>query len=173
LKCKTKTETRDPEIVKTTNDRNMLKGKCKKCNTNKSMFTSEKNGGSLDFHKILSKLPGAPWSKYPNEKHPPGYNYLGANTRLDLRLNPDDSPKENEEPINDLDKVAKIHDVAYRNAGDNLELKHQADREMLEELRHVKPKTIPESLLTKVTRGLIASKLKLGLGIIIFPTHSN
>jgi hypothetical protein len=40
---------------------------------------------------------------------------------------------------------------------------------MLEGLKYVKPKTIPESLLTKVTRGLIASKLKLGLGVIILP----
>jgi hypothetical protein len=56
-----------------------------------------------------------------NEKHPPRCNYLGANTRLDLRLNPDDSLKENEEPINDLDKVAKIQD-AYRNEGDAFDL---------------------------------------------------
>ncbi len=92
---------------------------------------------------------------------------------MDLRLNPDDSPKENEEPINDLDKVAKIHDVAYRNAGDNLEAKHQTDREMLKDLKHVKPKTVSENLLKKVTRGLIASKLKLGSGIIIFPDSLN
>ena len=40
VKCKTKTETCDPEIVKTANKRYMLKGKCEKCNTNKSTVSA-------------------------------------------------------------------------------------------------------------------------------------
>ena len=52
-----------------------------------------KNGGEFDEHSsekqsfdiqsFLSKLPGLPWSKYPGEKHLPGYNYCGPGTRLD------------------------------------------------------------------------------------------
>ena len=30
-----------------------------------------------DIQKFSSKLPGFYWSKYPNEKHIPGYVYLG------------------------------------------------------------------------------------------------
>ena len=34
-------------------------------------------GGVFDLQNSLSNLPGFIWSKYPKEKHFPGYSYLG------------------------------------------------------------------------------------------------
>ena len=36
-------------------------------------------------------------------------------TRLDIRLNENNIPKSGEEPINAIDHLAYIHDLAYRN----------------------------------------------------------
>lgn len=38
VKCKKKTDNINPHIVKTKNNRNVLKSKCKVCNTNKTSF---------------------------------------------------------------------------------------------------------------------------------------
>ena len=40
-------------------------------------------------------------SKYPGEHHYPGYSMLGPGTRLDIRLDQNNQPKPNEQPIND------------------------------------------------------------------------
>ena len=60
----------------------------------------------------MSKLPGFIWEKYKREHHLPSYNYLGPNTRLDIRLDENNQPKPGEEPTNVIDQ---IHDLAYKN----------------------------------------------------------
>ncbi len=73
----------------------------------------KRTGG--DLQQMISKLPDfLPWTKYPGEKHAKGYNYLGPGTRLDIRLDENDMPKEGEEPINGIDKIAYYHDLAYK-----------------------------------------------------------
>ena len=47
LKCKTKTETKDVSQSYSKNNKPMLKGKCVLCGSNKSAFSSYKEGGSL------------------------------------------------------------------------------------------------------------------------------
>ena len=89
---------------------------------------SIQTGGKIDIYKILSKLPRAPWSKYKGEKHLPSYNFLGAQTNLNERLDANDNPHPHSTPINRVDAAAYRHDLAYRNAGDDLSKKHQADR---------------------------------------------
>ena len=76
----------------------------------------KKNGGKFDLQDSLSTLPGTPWAKYPNEKHFPGYQYLGPSTRLDIRLDQNDNPRPGEEPISPTDYLAYKHDLAYRDA---------------------------------------------------------
>ena len=71
-----------------------------------------------DIQNLLSKLPGTPWAKYPGEQHFPGYNYLGTGTRLDIRLDENDKPKQGEEPINAIDAAAYRHDLVYRDSED-------------------------------------------------------
>src|SRR6266853_863081 len=119
----------------------------------------------MDVQNLLSKLPGFIWAKYKNEKHWPSYNYLGANTSLTDRLRSDDVPYENEQPINGLDHIAYLHDLAYRDAGNNLEAKHIADKQMLDRLNVYTPESMGESLLSKLVKGIISAKYKLGLGI--------
>ena len=72
-------------------------------------------GGGIQ--KFSSKLPGFLWSRYPGEKHLPSYNYLGPGTRLDIRLNENNILKPGEEPINAIDQLAYIHDLAHQKSG--------------------------------------------------------
>ena len=65
-----------------------------------------------DIQKFTSKLPGFIWEKYKGEHQLPSYNYLGPNTRLDIRLDENNQPKPGEEPINAIDQLAYIHDLA-------------------------------------------------------------
>ena len=93
-----------------------------------------KQGAAFDAQSFLSKLPGTPWAKYPGEKHLPGYQACGPGTRLDIRLDPNDKPLPGEEPINRVDQTCYRHDLAYRDVGEDLSKKHEADRIMLNQL---------------------------------------
>jgi hypothetical protein len=77
-------------------------------------------GTGVDAQSFLSNLPGLPWAKYPGEKHIPQYQYCGPSTRLDIRLDNNDKPKSGEEPINRVDETCYQHDLAYRDADNNL-----------------------------------------------------
>ena len=79
-----------------------------------------------DIQKFSEKLPGFIWSKYPKEKHLPSYNYLGPGTRLDIRLTENNLPKPGEEPINEIDRLAYIHDLAYQKSS-NIQDRRRAD----------------------------------------------
>ena len=126
-----------------------------------------KNGGEFDIQSFLSKLPGLPWSKYPGEKHLPGYNYCGPGTRLDIRLDENDRPRPGEEPINRVDQTCLPHDISYRDAGDNLSRKHEADRIMLEQLNSIKDPTFRERLVRLFfVKPPINLKLALGAGLL-------
>ena len=90
----------------------------------------------FDLQDSLSTWPGFPWSKYPYEKHAPGYSYLGPCTQLQIRI-PDYKdklqlgdnrlmsseyidgtfiPRPDDGPINNTDKVAMRHDLRYSEA---------------------------------------------------------
>lgn len=66
------------------------------------------------------------------ECHLPNYNFCGPFTNLNLRLNPDQTPKEWSMPVNKLDEICMRHDIAYAQ-GDKCE----ADETMLRELREL------------------------------------
>ena len=72
------------------------------------------NGG--DIQRFSDKLPGLPWAKYPGEKHLFNHSFTGPGTRLDLRLNYDDTPIT--KPINRVDAAAYKHDLVYRDHAD-------------------------------------------------------
>ena len=104
------------------------------------------SGGDIDIQKILTKLPFTT-TGIPGELHLklPGLNahsFTGPNTKLDLRLNPDDSPKNFSKPINRVDEIAYRHDLDYREVVDDLEKKHEADRIMLQHLDSISDPTI-------------------------------
>ena len=95
-----------------------------------------------DVEKFSEKLPSFMWSKYPKEKHLPSYNYLGPETRLDIRLDSNNIPKEGEEPINKIDRLAYIHDLSYQNSS-NIQDRHKADLNMINGLKQLQNLTIP------------------------------
>ncbi|ESO85716.1 hypothetical protein LOTGIDRAFT_155209 [Lottia gigantea] len=110
-----------------------------------------------DIQKSLGSLPGFPWAKYPGEKHLPGHNYTGPGTRLDLRLDQNDKPKQGEEPVNRVDAAALKHDILYRNK--DIISRHEADKQMIIELENI-PR-IQRALIIK----LLTAKMKMGMGI--------
>ena len=90
-----------------------------------------------DIQKFTSKLPDFIWEKYKGEHHLPSYNYLGPNTRLDIRLDENNQPKPGEEPINAIDQLAYIHGLAYQKS-DNISDRHEADIQMINGLKQLK-----------------------------------
>src|ERR1700710_1782490 len=127
-------------------------------------------GGSLDIQKLLSKLPFTT-TGIPGEMHLgiPGitkiHNFVGPGTNLSIRLNPDDSPKDWSLPIDRDDEVAYRHDLNYRDAGEDLAKKHKADRIMLRMLNEITNPSLRERLDGLIIKGIINSKLKLGVGL--------
>ena len=114
------------------------------------------------------------WAKYPGEKHLPpidglSWNYFGPGSRLDIRLKDIDSgiyePNPDSEPTCEVDNAAYIHDVRYLLAGDDLEKQNEADLEMVENLKHVKPKSNYEAFAKWLGIGIMSAKAKLGMGI--------
>ena len=124
------------------------------------------SGGNFDSHSFMNKLPGFVWSKYAGEKHMPAYQYLGPGTDLNIRLDDNLQPRPGEEPINKTDEIAYNHDINYLEAGDNLELKHEADKIMIEALKQVKPGTFGEKVAKWIAEKIISLKLKLGMGLV-------
>jgi hypothetical protein len=121
-------------------------------------------GRSLDLQSLLSKLPFTT-TGIPNEKHLPGHSFTGPSTRLDIRLNPDNSPKDWSMPINRIDEAAYHHDKAYRDAGEDLSRKHEADRLMLQMLDSITDPTIRERVERLIVKAALKSKLFLGVGL--------
>ena len=77
----------------------------------------------------------------------------------------DDSPKEFSKPINRIDEAAYQHDLAYRDAGDDLDRKHEADRIMLKLLDSITDPTVRERLERVVVKAALKAKLFLGVGL--------
>jgi hypothetical protein len=127
------------------------------------------NGGLFDIQQFMTSplMRKIPWiRKYEGEFHyPPNYAYLGPGTRLDIRLDENDKPKEGEQQISPTDQLAYEHDLAYRDAGNNLDLKHEADRKMLEALEKVPTTGINDKLANFVAKQILKLKLKMGMGI--------
>ena len=97
-----------------------------------------------DIQKFSEKLPGFIWSKYPKEKHLPSYNYLGPGKRLDIRLTENNIPKPGEEPINEIDRLAYVHDLAYQKSS-NIQDRHRADLAMIEGIKGLQNLSFPQS----------------------------
>ena len=111
----------------------------------------------LNFHFTTTGIKG--------ELHYPTASFEGPGTNLELRLNPDDSPKDWSLPINQVDAECYKHDLDYRDANDNLALKHEADRKLLHALDLIQPSSFKEKVMKKVAEWAMKLNLKLGLGL--------
>lgn len=97
-----------------------------------------KDETDLDFVQIVNTV-------LPFEKHLPGMNYCGPGTRLRDRLNPDNTPKPGNEPVDRVDEAALRHDIVYSQY-DDLRHRMEADREMINDLRNIKNPTCRERI---------------------------
>jgi hypothetical protein len=132
-------------------------------------------GGKLGLRNAAQKfLPEFSWSEYPGEHHLPPvdglkWNFFGPGTDLKDRLKDIDSgiyePKPNSEPTCAVDNAAYVHDIKYLLADGNLDKEHEADLEMIENLKHIEPKSPYEAFAKWLGIGIMNAKVKLGLGI--------
>ena len=120
------------------------------------------DGGALDIHKAIGKLPrpACGWTL-------PGHKYTGPYNDLEnqVRYNPETGEilEIYDQPTGPTDAVAMQHDVDYSVCGDNRKCKNKADRKMVKSLD-----AIPYNERQWghwLARNLINTKQKLGLGL--------
>ena len=136
----------------------------------KNEYVLVNNGGRFDLQCALGKMPGFIWSEQKNEHHYPGYSYLGPQTALKRRLDKNDQPKVGEEPVSPTNELALHHDFAYRDAEKQdpkiaLQIKHEADKKMIEQLDQVQTTGIIDKFANFTAKKLLQFKLKLGMGL--------
>ena len=126
----------NPQYVKASNGRWMMKLICASCGAHKMRFVKERKGGKMDIYKGLSKMVGnrrLPFQEFKGEMHlPGGYAYCGPKTALNRRL------ARGNQWINRLDRVCRTHDIDYRDSGGDIMKKHQADQEMIQKINNFK-----------------------------------
>ena len=111
MREKKQTESKEERRIVTKNGRHMIL--CASCGAKKSVFI--KKGGNIDIHKLIGKLPKPKrgWTL-------PGHKYTGPYNPLEQQLDENDNPIEGQEPYNDVDATAMVHDICYRD-NDNKE----------------------------------------------------
>ena len=119
------------------------------------------DGGALDIHKAIGKLPrpAGGWTL-------PGHKYTGPYNDLEnqVRYNPETGEilEIYDQPTGPTDAVAMQHDIDYSVCGDNRKCKNKADRKMVKSLD-----AVPYNERKRghwLARNLINTKQKLGLG---------
>ena len=134
----------------------MVKSQCGVCKGKKCKFVKTVEGGAIDIHAVIGKLPRphGGWT-LPNHK------YTGPFNPLHEQLDANDNPLPGQEPYNQVDAIAMKHDICYRDhEGD----KHGCDRQMLSDLNAMQPNGLRERLDRTFVKGVIGAKYKLGLG---------
>jgi hypothetical protein len=163
MKCKRKTLTLNLIESVTKNNRPILRGTCEICQIRKNRFISKSKSGGDIVSSVISKIPVELHLRTLKGKK---YSFCGPNTNLTERLNPDDTPKEWSKPINKVDEVCLKHDLAYRDSDLGKGTRHDADKKMLHDLNNLTDLNINEKLARAVIKPIIATKHKLGLGVI-------
>ena len=154
LRCRKRTPTTGQYVVMLPNGTLQEKGFCAICQAKKSRFISRKTGSDI----------GLPWSKYPNEKHLPGYSFCGPGTRLDLRLDENDNPRIDSLPINRIDEQCLEHDKAYGETKDKRR-RQKADIDLIHNLNDLKNLTFGEKLGKAVVKNAMKGKIVFGMGL--------
>ena len=120
------------------------------------------DGGALDIHKAIGKLPKlkAGWTL-------PGHKYTGPYSDLQNQVRYKPETGEILEIYDQLteptDAVALQHDVDYSVCGDNRKCKNKADRKMVKSVDAIPYKERQWGLW--LARNIINTKQKLGLGL--------
>ena len=124
-----------------------------------SPASHSQRGGSFDIHKLIGRLPTPKrgWTL-------PAHRFCGPYNPLESQLDDDGNPLPGQEPYNEVDAICLEHDKDYDKAKSKSD-KHEADRKMLQSLSDLKPKSFRERVDKAVTRAVIGTKYKLGLGL--------
>ena len=126
-----------------------------------NLLNQYKNGGDLQKF-ITDKKIGFPWAKYKGELHLLNHNFTGPGTNLDKRLDENDNYLPGSKPVNRVDEASMRHDIAYRKAKDDLKLKHEADKIMVQELDNIPNPSIRERLERTIAKNMLKLKMKVG-----------
>ena len=86
LKCRRVTETENITTVTSKNGRLMRRGQGVTCGTIKCKSVKKEVTGGSFLNSLVNKL--------PFEMHLSGHNFIRPGTKLNKRLNPDETPKE-------------------------------------------------------------------------------
>ena len=156
VRCKKNTKTTNEQIVTTSNNRSMKRGKCAICGTTKTQFVKSSKGGSI-LNKMINNL--------PVEMHLLGHNFTGPGTKLNKRLNADLTPKEWSKPINRIDKAAYHHDICYLKNNDTATRNNVCDKNMLNEMKDIYNPTLRERMERGLVSTLIGIKKRFGWGV--------
>ena len=156
VKCKKATDTSNVQFAVSKNGRNMKRGRCVICRTNKTQFIKAQKGGLL-LNKFINNL--------PVEMHLRGHNFTGPGTKLNKRLNPDLTPKKWSKPINRVDKVVYHHDVCYLKNDNTATRNAVCDKNMLKEVEGIYNPTLRKRLDKSIVSRLNRNEGKTWLGV--------
>ena len=152
VKCKRKTDTLNKGSRITKNNRKMSTGTCAVCGSKKTQFV-----GSGLVNDFVNNL--------PFEMHMPGHNFLGPGTNLNKRLNKDLTPKSWSMPVDRDDEAAYRHDLCYARHKDTKTRNEVCDKRMLQDLTNILNPTKAERRHIGITKALIGTKKRFGMGI--------
>ena len=148
------------KITRSKNGKLIIKSICAECGAKKSQFikSKENQGGSIDVHKLIGKLPR------PKSGFTPGnYNYMGPHNPLDKQLKYDPNTGEVQQwyvkPYNKVDEIAAYHDICYEMG----KSKNECDQKIVSALDSIPYGEMPK--WGQTARFLINAKKKLGLGV--------
>ena len=171
FKCKKKTSSANSEEVLTKNNRKQLKATCAVCGSKKSAFVSTKSGSGV-INTVLNKLPMPEMhlslpSDIDNETVPNGsfnntgkYSYCGPFTKIDKRI------AEGYQGVNELDKVCRVHDIAYK-GNKNTRTRNVADDILAQEAATIANNPNQADYVRKDARtvtAVMAAKSRFGMG---------
>jgi hypothetical protein len=95
----------------------------------------------------------------PGELHLLGHSFTGPGTKLDIRLDENDRPREWSKPINRVEEIAMKHGIGYRECQDDLSCKQEQDRIMLQLLDSIPDPTIRERVEKMIVKAALKTKL--------------
>ena len=144
------------------------------------------DGESLDLQKMLNNISNKlnlsttgingemhvkyinPFGKSETENFMgPGTNLFYQSNDKPGRLNDDRSIKTWSIQTNLPDYWSYEHDLAYYDAGDDLNKKHEADQIFIDKLKNFEPKNLKEKFLKFVAENALKMKLKFGMSLMM------
>ena len=121
-----------------------MKTKKRKVTVTRKKWKRKQSGWGVDIQTFLAKF---------GELHWPGYQYMGPSTKLEKRL------KRCDPGINQLDKIAKQHDIDYSRSAIFPD-KWKVDAKMIKAIERLPgKKTMTERIVKKVMKA--KKRLKL------------